>query len=90
MKHKTNGPQFLSLRRFRFQNPLHQNYRHLEALSALLGIARDSIFSVIMFWGDCELRTEMPSNVLTNGYTDYIKSKRLVLFDDADVKRTLP
>jgi hypothetical protein len=53
----------------------------------LVGIQQSKIFSVIMFWGDCEFRTQMPANVLTAGYTDYIRSKRLLLFDDIEVRR---
>lgn len=78
--------QILSRQRFKFQNPLHQNYRHARALSEFLGIDQSRIFPVVMFWGNCQLRTDVPPNVLKTGLAEYIKSKRLVLFDDADVK----
>lgn len=77
--------QSLFGKKFKFQNPLHQNYRHTKALSDFLGIDHDKIFSVVMFWGDCKLITAMPPNVMASGYITYIKSKTDVLFDDADV-----
>jgi hypothetical protein len=73
--------------KLKFQNPLHQNQGHVRALSRLLGVHQDRMHSVVVFWGDCSLRTAMPPNVLTGGYTDYVRSKTRVLLNDADVKR---
>ncbi len=58
--------QSLFGKKFKFQNPLHQNYRHTKALSDFLGIDHDKIFSVVMFWGDCKLKTAMPPNVMAS------------------------
>lgn len=69
----------------RFQNPLHQNYRHTMALSEFLGVDHSKLHSVVMFWGDAEFKTPMPANVMTQGYGSYIKSKQDVLFSDAEV-----
>jgi hypothetical protein len=69
-----------------FQNPLHQNESHIRALSNLARIPPEKIHSVVVFWGDCSLRTKMPPNVLTGGYVAYVKSKRQVLFTEAEVK----
>ena len=71
--------------KFRFQNPLHQNYRHTRALADFLQVDHDKFHSVVMFWGEATLKTDMPPNVLTRGYTAYIKSKREVLFSDEEV-----
>lgn len=71
--------------KFKFQNPLRQNYRHMKAISEFLGITDDKIHSVVMFWGECELKTEMPPNVITKGYATYIKSKVDVLFAEEEV-----
>lgn len=67
---------------FKFPNPLHQNYRHTQALSDFLGVDHDKILSVVMFWGNCRFKTPMPPNVMTHGYTAYIKSQAAVLFPD--------
>ncbi len=53
--------------KFRFQKPLHQNYRHIKALSEFLAIGEDKFFSVVMFWGECEFKTPLPENVMASG-----------------------
>lgn len=73
-------------RRYRFQNPLHQNYRHIRGLAEFLQLPYERFHSVVMFWGDAKLKTPLPDNVLTRGYTGYIKSKQDVLFSDDEVK----
>jgi predicted RNA-binding Zn-ribbon protein involved in translation (DUF1610 family) len=72
-------------RKFRFQNPLRQNHRHVKAIAEFLGVEEDRLHSLVMFWGECEFKTEMPRNVMLTGYTSYIKSFDLVLFTDAEV-----
>jgi restriction system protein len=73
-------------KKFRFQNPLHQNYRHTKALSDLLGIPHDNFFSIVMFWGECEFKTPMPPNVMAKGYVSYIKGHKEVLLSDQQVQ----
>jgi restriction system protein len=72
-------------RKFRIQNPLHQNYRHTCAIIEFLGIDSSKVHSVVMFWGDCEFKTEMPANVMNRGYIPYIKGFSEVVFTDAEV-----
>jgi len=72
--------------KLKFQNPLHQNESHIRALSSLARIPLERMHSVVVFRGNCSLRTEMPPNVLTGGYITYVKSKRQVLFTEAEVK----
>jgi hypothetical protein len=70
----------------KFQNPLHQNYKHTKTLETCLGIPSDKIFSVIVFVGDSAFKTEMPENVRKgHGYIRYIKSKKEILLSDDDV-----
>lgn len=73
--------------KFKFQNPLRQNYRHTKSLSDFLGIAHAKLHSVVMFWGESTFKTPMPENVLESGYTSYIKSKSEVLFSESDVEQ---
>ena len=79
--------QVLYGKKYRFQNPLLQNYRHTKALAEFLGIERSKIHSVIMFWSECEFKTPMPPNVLDRGYSAHIKSKDKVLFTDEEVNK---
>lgn len=71
--------------KFKFQNPLRQNYRHTKCLSDFLGIEHGKFHSVVMFWGESTFKTPMPENVLEEGYSSYIKGKTAVFFSDADV-----
>ena len=60
----------------KFQNPIHQNYKHLKTLENCLSISSECIFSVIVFIGDSTFKTDMPSNVTyAGGCIKYIKSK---------------
>lgn len=71
--------------KFRFQNPLRQNYKHTKSLEEFLGVDHDLIHSVVMFVGDAKFKTEMPTNVVDREYVSYIKSKAKVLFTDDEV-----
>ena len=60
----------------KFQNPLHQNYKHIKTIENALNIEPHKIFSVIVFTGDSIFKTKMPENVKHGiSYIDYIKSK---------------
>ena len=61
----------------KFQNPLHQNYRHVKTLEKLLGLNDEQIHSLVVFIGPSTFKTEMPENVTYGrAYIRYIKSKR--------------
>lgn len=69
-----------------FQNPLRQNYKHTKELNTLLGVGENKIFSVVVFVGDAEFKTDMPENVITGRrFVDYIRSKDTILFSDSDL-----
>jgi len=72
-------------KKLRFQNPLRQNYKHTKSLAEFLGIDHSKIHSLVVFWGDCEFRTEMPENVIRGTHTGYIKSKKQVIFSEDEV-----
>jgi len=74
----------------KFQNPLHQNYKHTKTLEAALGLATDKLFSVVVFVGDSTFKTAMPENVTYgSGYIRYIKSKTVVLLTEAEVQQVI-
>ncbi len=67
--------QKLYKRTFKFQNPLRQNYKHLKALEAILGLSPEHLHSVITFVGSSAFKTEMPANVTQGiGFIRYIRS----------------
>jgi len=55
--------QKLYKRTFKFQNPLRQNYKHLKALEATLGVNPEHLHSVVTFVGGSTFKTEVPANV---------------------------
>ncbi len=60
----------------KFQNPLHQNYKHVKTLQTLLGLSDHQIHSVVVFMGSSTFKTHMPENVTQGlGYVRYIKSR---------------
>ncbi|HIF9107874.1 TPA: NERD domain-containing protein [Photobacterium damselae] len=72
----------------KFQNPLHQNYKHIKALETLLGCNVDYLHSVIVFIGDSTFKTEMPPNVTyARGSIRYIQQFNKVVFSDKDYAR---
>lgn len=73
--------------KFRFQNPLRQNYRHIKVLSEFLALTEDKFHSIVMFWGESKFKTEMPPNVLDRGYSSYIKNKTDVMFSEEEVEQ---
>lgn len=73
--------------KFKFQNPLRQNYRHTKCLSDFLGVEHDKLHSVVMFWGESTFKSPMPENVLDKGYSSYIKSKTEVFFSNDEVEQ---
>ncbi|MCR9953450.1 NERD domain-containing protein [Vibrio parahaemolyticus] len=72
----------------KFQNPLHQNYKHIKALETLLGCSEEHLHSVIVFIGDSTFKTEMPPNVTyARGSIRYIQQFNQVVFSDRDYAR---
>ncbi|HAO25922.1 MULTISPECIES: NERD domain-containing protein [unclassified Methylophaga] len=60
----------------KFQNPLHQNYKHTKTLQSLLNLEENQIHSLVVFIGDSTFKTDMPENITYGmGYIRYILSK---------------
>lgn len=61
---------------YRFQNPLHQNYKHTRTLQALFNLEDQQLHSLVVFIGDSKFKKPMPDNVTYGmGYIRYVKSK---------------
>ncbi len=73
--------------KYQFQNPLHQNYKHVKAVQEFLGTQSNCTFNIIVFVGDSEFRTEMPDNVLElRELVPYIKYHRDRIIEDVKVR----
>jgi hypothetical protein len=74
----------------KFQNPLHQNYKHVKTLQALLNLKANQLHSVVVFVGDSTFKTAMPDNVTqARGCIRYIKSVKEVVLSPIEVKHIL-
>lgn len=82
--------QYFAKRTFKFQNPLRQNYKHLKALEAALGVSPKHLHSVITFVGGSTLKTEVPANVPHGiDFIRYMKSLQYLVFSEDDVDAML-
>lgn len=71
----------------KFQNPLHQNYKHTKTIESLLKLDAEKIFSIVTFVGESTFKTKMPENVTHGGkFISFIKSKKENLFSEKEVK----
>jgi len=74
----------------KFQNPLHQNYKHVKTLKALLNLNDDQIHSLVVFIGDATFKTEMPENVTYGGgYIRFIKARKTAVLSDVEVNKII-
>lgn len=83
--------QAMGGRKFRFMNPLRQNYKHTRTLAELLGVPHEKMISIVMLIGDGELKTRdrLPPNVLTSDLAGFIKSYRVLVFTEEEVSGIL-
>ena len=75
---------------YKFQNPLHQNYKHEKVLAEVLAdiVDPELIHSIVVFMPDCEFKTEMPNNVFRGvGWTDYVKTFENEMIPSTKLKR---
>lgn len=58
-----NWTQQIYKHKSKFQNPLHQNFKHLKTIQSLLNIEEPMIHNIVVFVGSAEFKTEKPNNV---------------------------
>ena len=84
-----------TIQRFRskhqFMNPLHQNYKHTEAVKQLLGLSGedgDSVHSIVAFSLRAQFKFQIPANVMyTDLVGDYINRFTQPCFNDDQLRR---
>jgi hypothetical protein len=69
--------QVLFHMKFKFQNPIRQNFRHVLAVQGLLDfLPPGAIKSVVVFTGEAEFRTEIPPGVFSlSGLIEYLREQ---------------
>jgi hypothetical protein len=70
--------QVLFKLKFRFQNPIIQNLNHVRAVQDQLDfLPRESVRSIVVFVGDAEFKTKVPSGVYDlAGFINHVRSYR--------------
>lgn len=65
--------------RFRFQNPIFQNYRHVLAVQDLLDfLPHGAVKSAVVFTGDAEFKTEIPKGVFNVArFIEYVRGEKV-------------
>lgn len=89
-QHQKMWTQKIYKKSFKFQNPLHQNYKHQKVLEAVLSdiVEPQFIHSLVVFMPDCEFKTQMPQHVFRGaGWTDYVKNFQEVMIPPMKLKR---
>lgn len=89
-EHQKTWTQQIYKSKHKFQNPLHQNYKHTKTLETALGLAHEKMISVVVFVGDSAFKTEMPANVTYGGgYIRFIKSHTQPLLTESEVQQVI-
>ena len=79
--------QVLHRRKSRFQNPLRQNYLHVQRLMGLTGLMADVVHSVVAFSGEATFKTKLPPEVMHFAdVADYILSYKSKMIPPDDVE----
>ncbi|MGV6825949.1 MAG: nuclease-related domain-containing protein [bacterium] len=74
---QANWTQVMYKRKFKFQNPIFQNFGHVQAVQSLLDfLPHDNIYSAVVFTGEAEFKTEIPQGVFTlPGFIEYLRKQ---------------
>ena len=75
-----NWTQSIYKKKSKFQNPLHQNYRHIRVLAESTGLEKTNFHNVIYFTGEATLKTKLPKNVMTHDLREYIRYQNYEVF----------
>lgn len=75
----TSWTQVIFRRKYKFQNPIHQNLRHVEAVRNLLDfLPAESIKSVVVFTGEAEFKTRVPPGCyFLKSVSNYIREQTI-------------
>lgn len=89
-EHQKTWTQKIYKHTTKFQNPLHQNYKHTKTIESLLELDKDKIFSIVTFVGDSTFKTKMPDNITySGGFISFINSKTKKLFSEKEVEKII-
>ncbi|MEB3768080.1 nuclease-related domain-containing protein [Acinetobacter sp. MD2] len=82
--------QTLYKNKYKFQNPLHQNYKHIKVLENLLQdvIAAQDLHSIVVFVGESSFKTPMPYNVFEGkAWVQFVKTFQTQVLSEVKMRR---
>lgn len=84
----TSWTQVIFNCKFKFQNPIYQNYKHVRAVQALLDfLPAKTVVSVVVFTGEAEFKTLIPDGVFAlNTLIEYLRSQKTELLSENRVQ----
>jgi restriction system protein len=85
-ENQSQWTQTMGRQKYKFQNPLRQNYRHTMCLSEFLGLDHELFHSIVFFIGDATLKSTMPANVLDRRLASYVRNFSTVVFSESQVQ----
>jgi hypothetical protein len=73
-------------KKFKFQNPLLQNYKHTQTISKNFNIPNKNIKSLIIFVGSAKFKTKLPKNVFSSVFkmVSYINSHQVIKYTNVE------
>lgn len=87
-EHRPEWIQRLHFRRCLFNNPLHQNRLHVDALMNFLRLPDPPFHPVVVFTGNCEFKSPLPGIVLADGLFPWIRRHTVTMLDPGMVARS--
>lgn len=83
-----NWTQVIYRTKFRFQNPIRQNYKHVRAVRELLDFLDPSaVQSVVVFTGSATFKTEVPDGVFTlSQFLAHVASQQIEVMSENRVQ----
>lgn len=75
-KNSTKWTQVLYKSKFKFNNPIYQNYKHTKTVRDLLDFLQpEAIKSAVVFTGDAEFKTPIPQGVFRlDGFIEHLQT----------------
>ncbi len=65
MPARSSGRRFCTSKHYKFQNPIHQNRKHVATVAKLLDfLPPQHIHSIVVFTGDAMFKTDRPPGVV--------------------------
>jgi uncharacterized paraquat-inducible protein A len=88
---QSNWTQVLYKVKYRFQNPLRQNYRHVQTIKDQLGLSANQVNNCVVFLEGCEFKTQVPTGVAlgTSQLVEFIQQKTVRVLSNQEVEQVV-